>query len=104
MHVPMGQLELVVRQVGEHSLTTEYALKDGPHPQFSVRQYDWEDAGVTDKPEPGFPAPWAEQLPRTIVLRERGLSGPGYKLTIKITELTIRDKPWPEKIFQPESE
>lgn len=104
MHVPIRQLDLVVRQVGEHSFTTEYALKDGPNPQYSVRQYDWEDSDVADKPESGFPAPWAEQLPRTIVLRERGLAGPAYKLTIKITEFTVRDKPWPDKIFEREDE
>jgi hypothetical protein len=53
---------------------------------YRVDQYEWQDA-----------------YPSTIVLREPGIQsdGPPYKLTIKITELTVRDKPWPDKMFTP---
>ncbi len=41
--------------------------------------------------------------PSIIVLRDSGRESKSYpyKLTIKITELTVRDTPWPEKTFKP---
>lgn len=41
--------------------------------------------------------------PSVIVLRDSGRESKSYpyKLTIKISELTLRDTPWPEKTFQP---
>lgn len=41
--------------------------------------------------------------PSVIVLRDSGRESKSYpyKLTIKITELTVRDTPWPEKTFKP---
>ncbi|MBE7492160.1 MAG: hypothetical protein HS108_10445 [Planctomycetes bacterium] len=41
-------------------------------------------------------------VPSTIVLRDRGVSpkGPPYKLTMQITEFTVRDRPWPDRVFE----
>ncbi|MBX3473848.1 MAG: hypothetical protein KF754_05655 [Planctomycetes bacterium] len=56
---------------------------------YRANYYEWKEFG---------PA-W---VPSVIVLRNRGVQpkGPAYKLTIQITEFTVRDKPWPEKTFE----
>ena len=42
-------------------------------------------------------------IPHVIVLRDSGRESKSYpyKLTIKISDLTVRDTPWPEKTFKP---
>lgn len=56
---------------------------------YRVDYFEWKEFGQT-------------VLPSVIVLRNRGVQpkGPAYKLTIQITELTLRDKPWPAKTFE----
>lgn len=59
---------------------------------YSFRQYEWKafHRGIT-------------YLPSVIVLRDSGRESKSYpyKLTIKISELTVRIDPWPEKTFKP---
>lgn len=58
---------------------------------YSFRQYEWKafHRGIT-------------YLPSVIVLRDSGRESKSYpyKLTIKISELTVRLDPWPEKTFK----
>ncbi len=56
---------------------------------YRLDQYEWQ-------------AQAGRQQPTVIVLRERGVEsrGPAYKLTIQVTQFTLRDKPWPEKTFE----
>ncbi len=63
---------------------------------FRFDQYDWGVWWTFDPDHEPF-------IPHVIVLRDSGREsgGPPYKLTIKITELTVRDTPWPEKTFKP---
>jgi len=54
-------------------------------------------------PQPKIEAEKWLFFPHVIVLRDSGRESKSYpyKLTIKITELTVRDTPWPEKTFKP---
>ena len=57
---------------------------------YRVDHYDWrefEGAGL---------------LPSVVVLRESGRasSGPSYKLTMQISQLTPRAEPWPDRLFE----
>ncbi|MCA8915890.1 MAG: hypothetical protein KDB90_10805 [Planctomycetes bacterium] len=78
--------DLSVNLVGDPAHVDWYEYQQSDRPLYRVDQYDWR-----------------EQRPSTIVLREPGVQsdGPPYKLTIKITEFTARDKPWPDRLFEP---
>jgi hypothetical protein len=76
--------------VGDPPRVDWYEYRQSGRYLYRVNQYEWQE--FDDR-----------LLPSVIVLREPGIQsdGPPYKLTIKITELTVRDKPWPEKMFLP---
>lgn len=61
---------------------------------YRFDQYEWGPPEYRD----GNPF-----IPHVIVLRDSGRESKSYpyKLTIKISELTVRDTPWPEKTFKP---
>lgn len=80
---------LDLRLVGDPPLVDSYDYLQSDRSLFRVDQYEW-------KKFDGWFAP------SKIVLRERGVQsdGPPYKLTIDISELTVRDKPWPDRVFE----
>jgi hypothetical protein len=82
--------ELNLRLVGNPPYVDWYAEGASGRDLYRVDQYEWQNFGDM-------------VAPSVIVLREPGIQsdGPAYKLTIKITELTVRDKPWSEKMFMP---
>jgi hypothetical protein len=85
--------DLRIQFVGKPPRVDWYEYRRDNRYLYRVDQYEWQSFGDLF-------------LPSTIVLREPGIQsdGPAYKLTIKITELTVRDKPWPEKMFNPEKD
>lgn len=68
---------------------------------FRADYYEWKDFDA-DADNAARPTPGSLFLPSVIVLRERGVQsdGPAYKLTIEITELTVRKKAWPDRVFE----
>lgn len=84
-----GQLR--ARLVGDPSRLDWYAFRRDDRDLYRIDSYEWAQLG-------------AEFVPTTIVLRELGVQsrGPAYKLTIKLNELTVRDEPWPDAVFDPE--
>ena len=82
-------VDLRLNLIGELPGVNWYEYISSDRALYRVDQYEWNDG-----------------RPSVIVLREPGIQsdGPAYKLTIKITELTVRDKPWPEKMFNPEKD
>ena len=81
--------DLVAWLVGDPPRVDWFALRQSGRDLYRVNQYEWKDFGGLE-------------LPSVIVLREAGVQsdGPPYKLTIDISELTPRDKPWPDKVFE----
>ena len=81
--------DLAVNLVGTQPSVDWYEYLQSDRALYRVDHYEWQDFGGTN-------------LPSTVVLHEPGIQsmGPPYKLTIKITELTVRDKPWPAKLFE----
>lgn len=82
--------ELTLQLVGNPPSVDWYTEGASGRDLYRVDQYEWQQFGDVFAPS-------------VIVLREPGIQsdGPAYKLTVKITELTVRDKPWPEKMFTP---
>lgn len=72
--------------VGTPPLVDQYEIFKGGRRTHRVDHYEWKD-----------------NRPGVVVLRETGREskGPPYKLTIRITEFTTRDTPWPDKVFAP---
>lgn len=72
---------------------------------FRADYYEWKDFDA-DADNAARPTPGSLFLPSVVVLRERGVQsdGPAYKLTIEITELTVRKKAWPDRVFEPAPE
>jgi hypothetical protein len=87
------QWDIVANLVGDPARVDWHAGRQSGRDLYRVDQYEWKDFA-------------GQFLPSVIVLREPGVQsdGPPYKLTIKVTELTVRDKPWPEKMFNPEKD
>ncbi|MBK8206518.1 MAG: DUF3261 domain-containing protein [Planctomycetes bacterium] len=84
---PQGQLRSHI--VGKPPRVDWYDFRRDDRSLFRVDHYEWQDLeGVF--------------VPTTMVLRERGVQsdGPPYKLTVKLTELTVRDEPWPDSVFE----
>ncbi|MBZ0137964.1 MAG: DUF3261 domain-containing protein [Planctomycetes bacterium] len=88
---PYGDLKMHL--VGVPPRVDWYEYRQSGRYLYRVDHYEWSDVG-------------GAYLPAVIVLREPGIQsdGPAYKLTIKITEFTERENPWPDKVFQPEGE
>lgn len=84
---PRGQLRSHI--VGKPPRVDWYAFRRDDRDLYRVDHYEWHDMG-------------GAYVPTTIVLRERGVqsNGPPYKLTIKLTELMVRDEPWPASVFE----
>lgn len=84
---PQGQLRS--RIVGKPPRIDWYSFRRDDRDLYRVDHYEWQDMGGVF-------------VPTTIVLREPGVQsdGPPYKLTIKLTELTVRDEPWPDSVFE----
>lgn len=91
IHGKHSDLDLNI--VGDPPQVDWYDYRQSDRSLYRVDHYEWQEYGDLF-------------LPSTIVLRERGIQseGPAYKLTIKITEFAVRDKPWPDKVFKPEGE
>ena len=83
-------MDLVANAVGDPPRIDWYAGRQSDRDLYRVDQYEWQKFGEL-------------LLPSVIVLRESGIQsdGPPYKLTMKITEFTPRDKPWPVALFAP---
>lgn len=81
--------ELQLRLAGDPPRVDWYDYRQSERSLYRVDQYEWKDFD-------------GAYLPSVIVLRERGVQskGPPYKLTIAISEFTVRDRPWPDKTFQ----
>ncbi|MCB9893838.1 MAG: hypothetical protein H6839_05295 [Planctomycetes bacterium] len=81
--------EIAANFVGEPPLVDWFEYRQSERALFRVDQYEGRMFGDL-------------YLPSVIVLREPGIQsdGPPYKLTIKITDFTVRDKPWPDKLFE----
>ncbi|MCB9932476.1 MAG: DUF3261 domain-containing protein [Planctomycetes bacterium] len=81
--------ELQLRLAGDPPSVDWYDFRQSDRSLYRVDQYEWKDFD-------------GALLPSVIVLRERGVQskGPPYKLTIAISEFTVRDRPWPDKTFQ----
>ncbi|MBX3459258.1 MAG: DUF3261 domain-containing protein [Planctomycetes bacterium] len=77
--------------VGKPARVDWYALRRDDRNLYRVDHYEWAELGGLT-------------VPTTIVLREPGVQsrGPAYMLTIKLTDLAVRDEPWPEAVFDPE--
>jgi len=75
--------------IGAPPRVDRYWVDDRSRTLFRVDQYEWKQLA-------------AELRPSVIVLRESGVQsgGPAYRLTIQITDFTVRDKPWPAKTFE----
>ncbi len=82
-----GQLRAHV--VGKPPHVDWYDFRRDDRSLYRVDHYEWQEIG-------------GMFVPTTIVLRERGVqsNGPPYKLTIMLTELTVRDEPWPDAVFE----
>jgi hypothetical protein len=85
--------DLLVNAVGDPPRVDWYAARQSGRDLYRVDHYEWRDFDGL-------------YLPSVIVLCEPGIQsdGPPYKLTIKVTELTPRDTPWPDRVFSPEGE
>lgn len=74
--------------VGDPPRVDSMRASKGPE-LHRIDYYDWKAFGDVT-------------VPSTIVLRDRGVQpkGPPFKLTMQITEFTVRDKPWPDRVFE----
>lgn len=74
--------------VGDPPRVDSMRASKGPE-LYRIDYYDWKAFGDVT-------------VPSTIVLRDRGVQpkGPPFKLTMQITEFTVRDKPWPDRVFE----
>lgn len=90
---PTRQGEVPIFLMGEPPLVDWYEYRHHDRLQYRVDHYEWQDYG-------GFAGP------SIVVLRESGTGSesPAYKLTIRVTDLGLRDEPWPDSIFLTEGE
>ncbi len=91
--VPDGD-ELQARLVGERAFVSSYEMLRRGRPLYRVDQYEWQDMQTG-------PSEQRKMLPTVIVLRESGVEsqGPGYKLTVRITDFRVPEAPWPDEMF-----
>lgn len=92
-HFETKNHDLHVHCVGNPARVDWYDCRQSDRSLYRVDHYEWQTFG-------------GQLLPTTVVLREPGIQsdGPSYKLTIKITELTVRGRSWADRVFQPEGE
>jgi hypothetical protein len=75
-----------------------FELSDNSGELFRCAFYEWQT-----QPAESQSAGPGSYFPGIVVLRDTGRQGKSYpyKLTLRITELTVRDTPWPDKVFNP---
>lgn len=96
-----GATELKTVLVGKEHHIDNYDFRRDGRSLYRVDHYEWKDFDA-DAEAAARPAPGSLMLPSVIVLRERGVQSDGapYKLTVEVTELAVRKKEWPSRVFE----
>lgn len=96
-----GAAELKTVLVGNERNIDSYDFRRDGRSLYRVDHYEWKDFDA-DADTAARPTPGSLILPSVIVLRERGVQSDGapYKLTVEVTELAVRKKEWPSRVFE----